>query len=107
MGFEQEILRGQIVKIGHQFKGCARRRYEVVFKNYEQWMMSTKNERTIGTSSYLEICSNYIDIFLLERLDLRSRVVLASKVSFFFRLWKLWLKHGNHGVLGNSKSLSA
>jgi hypothetical protein len=36
------------------------------------------------------------------RLDLRSRVVLASKVSFFFRLWKLWLC-GDHRVLGNSR----
>jgi hypothetical protein len=56
---------------------------------------------------YLEICSNYIDIFLSKSLDLRGRVVLAAKVSFFFRLWKLWLKHGDHGVLGNSKTLNA
>jgi hypothetical protein len=64
-------------------------------------------ERCLGILMYLEICSNYIDIFLSESLDLRGRVVLAAKVSFFFRLWKLWLKHGDHGVLDNSKSLNA
>ena len=70
-------------------------------------MDDVHQERTLGMSSYLKICSNYIDIFLSKHLDLRSRVILASKVSFFFTLWKLWLKHGNHGVLGNSKTLSA
>jgi hypothetical protein len=64
-------------------------------------------ERCLGTLMYLEICSNYIDIFLSESLDLRGMVVLAAKVSFFFRLWKLWLKHGDHGILDNSKSLNA
>ena len=34
-------------------------------------------------------------------------MVLASKVSFFFKLWKLWLKHKDHGDLRNSKTLSA
>ena len=57
-------------------------------------------ERTLGTEKYLEICANYIDIFLSPRLDLRSRLVLCSKVSFFFRLWKLWFVHGNHLVGG-------
>jgi hypothetical protein len=61
-------------------------------------------ERALGIEMYLQICSNYIDIFLSEKLDLRSRVVLASKVLFFFRIWKLWLKHGHHRVLGNNKS---
>jgi hypothetical protein len=60
-------------------------------------------ERTLATELYLEVCASYIDVFLSVRLDLRSRVVLASKVSFFFRLWKLWLRHGDHGVLGNSR----
>ena len=40
-------------------------------------------ERTLGTELYLEVCSNYIDIFLSPRLNLRSRIVLASKVYFF------------------------
>ena len=39
------------------------------------------------------------------KLDLRSRVVLAGKVLFFFRIWKLWLRHGDHEVLGNSTSV--
>ena len=60
-------------------------------------------ERTLGTEFYLEICAAYIDIFCSPRLDLRSRVVLCGKVSFFFRLWRLWLQHGDHGVLGNSQ----
>ena len=60
-------------------------------------------ERTLGTEFYLEICAAYIDIFCSPRLDLRSRVVLCGKVLFFFRLWRLWLQHGDHGVLGNSQ----
>lgn len=32
---------------------------------------------------YLEVCANYIDIFASPLLDLRSRLVLAAKVSFF------------------------
>ena len=64
-------------------------------------------ECCLGTLIYLEICSNYIDIFLSESLDLRGRVVLATKVSFFFRLWKLWLNYRDHGILDNSKSLNS
>jgi hypothetical protein len=64
-------------------------------------------EQTLGTEMYLQICANYIDIFLSEKLDLKRRVVLTSKVSFFFRLWKLWLQHGDSGVLGNSKPVTA
>ena len=40
-------------------------------------------------------------------LNLRKIIVLAFKVSFFFRLWKLWLKHGDHSVGGNIGNLSA
>jgi hypothetical protein len=43
-------------------------------------------ELTLATKLYMEICGSYIDIFLSITLDLRSRVVLASKVSFFFWL---------------------
>ena len=39
-------------------------------------------ERTLRMEMYLEICSNYIS----PRLDLRSKIELASKESFFFRL---------------------
>jgi len=64
-------------------------------------------ERTLGTEYYLEACSNYINVFLSPTLDLRSKVVLASKVSFFFRIWKLWFQFGNHAIGGNSKKLTA
>ena len=64
-------------------------------------------EGTLGTKMYLQICGDYIDMFLSIRLDLQSRMVLVAKMSFFFRLWKLWIKHGDHGVLGNSKSVNA
>ena len=59
-------------------------------------------ERPLGTEMYLQICGDYIDIFALPVLDVRRRIVLASKVSFFFRLWKLWFTHGNHAVGNNS-----
>ena len=62
-------------------------------------------ERTLGTESYLQICANYIDIFCSPRLDLRSRIVFCGKVSFFFRLWRLWLQNGDHSVFGNSQRL--
>jgi hypothetical protein len=63
-------------------------------------------ERTLDTEMYLQICSDYIDIFLSLSLCLKDRVVLASKVSFFFRIWKLWHKFGDHLVGGNTKSLT-
>jgi len=63
-------------------------------------------ERTLGIELYLSICVDYIDIFLSVSLTLRERVVLASKVSFFFRIWKLWFHHGDHGVGGNTKKLT-
>jgi hypothetical protein len=66
----------------------------------------THRERNLGTEMYLQICADYIDIFLSVTLGLRERVVLASKVFFFFKLWKLWLKHGDHSVGGNIRNLS-
>jgi hypothetical protein len=45
-------------------------------------------ERTLGMEVYLEVCTNYIDIFCSNKFDLRSHIVMASKVSFFFRLWQ-------------------
>ncbi|KAL3678512.1 hypothetical protein R1sor_021468 [Riccia sorocarpa] len=63
-------------------------------------------ERTMGTRLYLEIVADYIDIFYSVKLDLYSRIVLCGKVSFFFRLWRLWLMRGNHTVSGVTQSLS-
>ena len=40
-------------------------------------------ERILGIEFYLEVCGNYIDMFLLVKHDLRARIVLVSKVSFF------------------------
>lgn len=64
-------------------------------------------ERALGTELYLEICADYIDIFLSPRHDIRSRIVKAAKVSFFFRIWKLWLTHGNHGVMGDTEPVNS
>jgi hypothetical protein len=64
-------------------------------------------ERTLGTETYLQICADYIDIFLSASLSLRDRIILAGKVSFFFRIWKLWIKHGDQSVGGNTKNLTA
>ena len=46
-------------------------------------------ERTLGIETYLQICANYIDIFLSTSLSLKDRIVLVAKVFFFFRIWKL------------------
>lgn len=54
------------------------------------------HERTLGTETYLSIIANYIVIFLSSHMSLFDRVLAASKVSFFFRLWKLWLDFGGH-----------
>ena len=40
-------------------------------------------ERTLATKLYLEVCIDYINVFLsINLLDLCNRVVLASKVFF-------------------------
>ena len=62
-------------------------------------------KRNLGTKAYLGICADYIDIFLSPILDLRSRIVLAFKVCFFFQLWKLWIKFKNHEIIENYKKL--
>ena len=56
---------------------------------------------------YLQVCTDYIDIFLSVMLDLRERIMLESKVSFFFRLSKLWLKYGDHAMGGNTRNLNS
>lgn len=62
----------------------------------------TRIERTLGTEIYITICADYLDIFMNPCLTLRERVVLCGKVSFFFRLWRLWCFHGNHTIGGNT-----
>lgn len=70
------------------------------------WSFDTHCEHTIGTKVYLQVCANYIDIFLSISNYLRAKIVLVSKVSFFFRLWRLWLKCGDHTVGGNPRKLT-
>ena len=55
---------------------------------------------------YLKICANYIHIFLSVSISLWKKIVLASKGSFFLRIWKLWINHGNHSIGGNTKRCS-
>ena len=55
---------------------------------------------------FLAIYADYIDIFLSNTLDLRSKIVCASKILFFFHLWKLWLKFGDHDIIGNAKKIT-
>lgn len=69
-------------------------------------MRYAHQERTLGMEMYLQIFADYIDIFLSVSLTLREWVVLASKISFFFRLWKLWFKFGDHSIGGNTKTLT-
>ncbi len=40
------------------------------------------HESMLGTKLYLEICVDYIEIFMSLILDLQSRIILAFKVSF-------------------------
>ena len=55
---------------------------------------------------YLQICSDYIDFLFFLSLTVRDRLALASKVSFFPRIWNLWLKFVDHSVGSNTKSLT-
>lgn len=48
-------------------------------------------ERTLATEMYLEICADYIDVFLFPRDDLRARIVKAVRFPFF-------LEFGNFGL---------
>jgi len=56
-------------------------------------------ERCLGAETYLQICAYNIDNFCSPTIDLRAKLVLASKVSFFFWLWRLWLNFGYHSFL--------
>ena len=48
-------------------------------------------ERTLGTEMYLEVCTDYNDIFISSCYDLRERIVKAGKVFFFSS------DYGNYG----------
>lgn len=54
--------------------------------------------RTLGIELYLQICSDYSGIFLSTTCDLCNKLVLASKVTFFFNerylgtMWNQLLK---------------
>ena len=54
-------------------------------------------ERTQGTELYLDIVGDYVDIFASSTLNLRERVVFASKVMWFLKLWRLFIAYGEHG----------
>lgn len=55
---------------------------------------------------YVQVWGNYRYIFLSPRHSLREKIVLESKVSFFFRLRHLWFRYGNHAVDGNTSKPS-
>ena len=44
----------------------------------------------------MKVVSSYIDIFLSTHLYFLDECKVASKVSFFLCLWKLWLHLGTH-----------
>jgi hypothetical protein len=50
-----------------------------------------------GTEVYLEIVGDYVDIIASPTMNLRDRVVLASNVMWFLKLWRLFIIHGEHG----------
>lgn len=59
-------------------------------------------ERTLGLEVHLQVCANYIDIFLSISVDLKLRIVLACKVLFSLSIVEaVWLKYGDHTVGGN------
>ncbi|KAL3687523.1 hypothetical protein R1sor_013832 [Riccia sorocarpa] len=55
-------------------------------------------ERTEGTEIYLGIVADYVDIWASPILTLRQRIVKASTVLCFLKLWRLFIIHGEHGV---------
>lgn len=59
-------------------------------------------EGTLGTEVYVADMWQLYQLFASPVFDVRSKIVLASKVYFFFKLWMLWFTHGNHAVGNNS-----
>jgi hypothetical protein len=49
------------------------------------------------TEVYLEIVGDYVDIFSSPTMNLLDKVVLASKVMWFLKLWQLFILHREHG----------
>ncbi|KAL3690540.1 hypothetical protein R1sor_016849 [Riccia sorocarpa] len=92
-----EIWRDQVEKLIKLVQKCLK-----LLEDRED----AQQERTLGTRLYLEVVADYIDIFYSTKLDLFSRVVNCAKVSFFFRLWRLWLLRDNHTVSGVIETLS-
>jgi hypothetical protein len=103
--FDQHGLQlGDIQRIDKHNWASSQKICRLKFYNYLKLLQScgdTHQEKTLGTELYLKICAYYINIFLLMTLDLQNIIVLASKMSFFFHLWKLWLKHGDCAMIGN------
>ena len=61
-----------------------------------------------GTRAYLEIVADYIDIFLSSYLNFTERVVLVAKVTFFLKLWRLWIhQHPSYSLKQNFISKEA
>ena len=105
---EHGLKQEDIVRKDRQNWGSAQRICQQRVQNCLEVVrgMGMHQERTLGTQTYLSICSDYIDLFLSPLLDLRSKIVVAARVCFFLRLWRLWIKHGNHGVGGNSMTVT-
>ncbi|KAL3702313.1 hypothetical protein R1sor_020335 [Riccia sorocarpa] len=55
------------------------------------------HERTLGIALYLEVVADYVDIWSSPILTIKERIVKAVKVLWFFKLWRLWITHGQHG----------
>ena len=89
---EHMLQDGDIQRNDHQNWGATQR---IASRQVQKCMQKLqKKERSMqGTKTYLMVVADYIDIFLSPYLDLRQCVVLASKVVFFFKLWRLWVHH--------------
>ena len=71
MDYFKRILIGRINRTGRVHKDCVQRRLESVCDLFVCHLM------------YLEICVDYIDIFLSPQHDLQERIVKVAKVFFF------------------------
>ena len=60
------------------------KRLEYICLKRIQEVDDVHTKRMLVTEYYLQICANYIDILCSPRHSLRSRIVLAAKVSSSF-----------------------